>query len=90
MANTKTQELAALLEKTGHAHHQAFIKSDGVDPEWALWYAKTLEKPLSSLLNMTFTQSRVVYELIRLEETADVTNKFWPAVYAEDLVEKYT
>ncbi|MEP0132672.1 MAG: hypothetical protein ABJJ25_02440 [Eudoraea sp.] len=90
MANTKTQELAALLEKTGHAHHQAFIESDGVDPEWALWYAKTLEKPLSSLLNMTFTQSRVVYELIRLEETADVTNKFWPAVYAEDLVEKYT
>ncbi len=89
MENTKTQELAALLEKTGHAHHQAFIESDGADPEWSLWYAKTLEEPLSILLNTTFTQSRIVYELIRLEETADVTNKFWPTVYAKDLVEKY-
>ncbi|WP_430968297.1 hypothetical protein [Spongiimicrobium sp. 2-473A-2-J] len=89
MENTKTQELAALLEKTGHAHHQAFIKTDGVDPEWALWYAATLEKPLSSLLNKPFTQSKIIYELVRLEETADVSNALWPQVYAKDLVEKY-
>lgn len=90
MENTKIQELAALLEKTGHAHHQAFIESDGADPEWALWYAKTLEKPLSSLLNRTLTKSRIVYELVRLEETADITNKFWPTVYAKEFEEKYT
>ncbi len=91
MENSKAQELlATLLEKTGHAHHQAFIETDGVDPEWALWYAAALEKPLSDLFHKTFTQSRIVYELVRLEETADVSNAFWPQVYAGDLVEKYS
>lgn len=29
-------QLAELLMKTGHHHHQAYIEADGVDPEWAL------------------------------------------------------
>ena len=33
------EELAELLVETGHHHHQAYADSDGVDPEWALWYA---------------------------------------------------
>ena len=89
MENTKNQELAVLFENTGHAHHQAFIATDGVDPEWPLWYAAHLEKPLSGLLNRSLTQSKIVYELVRLDETADVGGAPWPQVYAEDLVAKF-
>jgi hypothetical protein len=32
-------QLAALLSRTAEAHHQAFITSDGFDPEWPAWYA---------------------------------------------------
>ena len=35
----------------GRAHHQAFIETDGEDPEWPLWYASYLQAPLSSKLN---------------------------------------
>lgn len=28
-------ELAALLRQTGMNHHQAFIETNGADPEWA-------------------------------------------------------
>ena len=89
MENTKVEELAALLEKTGHGHHKAFTKTDGVDSEWALWYANTLQKPLSKLLNKELTQSRIIYEQVRLEDTANVSNTFWPKVYAKDLAKKY-
>lgn len=90
MENPKIQQLAALFEKTGHAHHQAYIETDGADPEWALWYAQELEKPLSTLLETSFTQSKIVYELVRLEESADISKRPWPIVYASDLVQKYS
>ena len=89
MAINKVQELADLLEKTGQAHHQAFIKTEGHDPEWAIWYASHLQKDISSILNKNFTKSKIVYELVRLAETADVEGKFWPEVYADELMERY-
>ena len=29
-------ELAALITEAAHAHHAAYIDSDGVDPDWAM------------------------------------------------------
>ncbi len=89
MENPKLQALSTLLEQTSHAHHQAFISTDGTDPEWAIFYAEHLEKPMSELLNTPLTRSRIIYELVRLEETADINEYPWPKVYAEDLLEKY-
>ena len=43
---TTVEELAELLLETGHHHHQAYVSSDGVDPEWALWYADYLQTRL--------------------------------------------
>ena len=87
--STKIQKIAALLKETGQAHHQAFIETDGSDPEWALFYASVLEKPLSSLLGKSLTQSRIVYELVRLDETTDTSEVPWPEAYARELVKKY-
>lgn len=89
MATNKVEELAILLEQTGHAHHQAFIETEGHDPEWALWYASHIQNDISNLLNKDFTKSKIVYELVRLAETADVEGKFWPEVYAMELLERY-
>ena len=89
MSSSRTQQLASLLEQTGHEHHQAFIETDGADPEWALWYAAHLKRPLSDLLQHDFTQSLLIYELMRMDKTADTENSPWPEVYAMELVERY-
>jgi NAD(P)H-hydrate epimerase len=89
METAKIEDIASLLEQTGHAHHQAFINTDGADPEWALWYAVALEKPLSKILDRPLTQSRIVYELVRLDETADTSDTTWPIAYARELVAQY-
>lgn len=33
------QQLEGLFNEVGEAHHQAYIETDGADPEWPLWYA---------------------------------------------------
>lgn len=90
MESNKIYELANLLKETGQAHHQAFIETDGADPEWALWYASYLKEPLSDLLNREFSQSQIIYELVRLDKTADIGRAPWPEVYAMELMERYS
>ena len=89
LSPSKVQQLAELLEHTGRAHHQAFIDTDGADPEWALWYADHLQGPLSELFQHDFTRSMIVYELVRLDKTAETANSPWPEVYAMELMERY-
>lgn len=35
-------ELAVLVNEASHAHHAAYIESDGIDPDWAMYYAGVL------------------------------------------------
>jgi len=44
---------------------------------------------LSKILDRPLTQSRIVYELVRLDETADTSNTTWPIAYARELVAQY-
>lgn len=44
---------------------------------------------MSQILNKELAQSRVIYELVRLEETANVSKTIWLKVYAQDLSKKY-
>ena len=37
-----TGQLEGLFREVGEAHHQAYIETDGADPEWPLWYAEYL------------------------------------------------
>jgi hypothetical protein len=44
-------QLEELFRETGEAHHQAYIETDGADPEWPLWYADYLrERSVRSLM----------------------------------------
>lgn len=81
-------QITQLLMQTGQAHHQAFIATDGVDPEWALWYANYTQSKLNSLLNSSLPQAHIVYELIRLEKemASSDTKDHWTQYYAAAFV----
>ena len=89
-ASITAQELADLLVETGHHHHEAYISSDGIDPEWALWYAGYLQAKLWDRAGDIPTRSSLVHLLIeaeaRFESTADAPD--WPLSYANLLLEK--
>ncbi|MBW2546331.1 MAG: glutathione S-transferase N-terminal domain-containing protein [Deltaproteobacteria bacterium] len=62
------KQLAELFKKTGQAHHQAFIETDGEDPDWPIWYAGYLEDRLTPFLAAPITRSRLVFCLGPAEE----------------------
>ncbi len=80
-------ELADLLQETGKAHHQAFLDTNGFDPEWALWYAEHLENRLPTHLGRELTRSEIVYLLwAAMKAQADEESpEPWPEYYARFL-----
>ncbi|MEM8899101.1 MAG: hypothetical protein AAGC85_13390 [Bacteroidota bacterium] len=86
----KKQKLAELFLETGKAHHQAFLDTDGDDPEWPHWYAEYLKEKLPAMLGTQMTRSKIVYELIRLDEEGLPTALDWTQVYAGKLMDKYS
>ena len=85
------QQLSDLFMQTGHAHHQAFIEVDGNDPDWPLWYADHLRKPLGKHLNAEFTKSELVYLLVLAdkEHPLEAPGSPWPNYYARFFIERY-
>ena len=86
---TKIDQLAALFEQTGEAHHQAFRQTNGEDPEWALWYAEFLRERLAPFLAAPLTRSRLVFCLIGAddEHRATESDAPWPEYYAQRFLE---
>jgi len=83
--------IPVLLTETGRAHHQAFLATDGEDPEWPLWYAGFLQQPLGALLEVPFTRSQLVYCLMfaEYERGARDPDVAWQNYYAEHLIDRY-
>lgn len=84
-------QIVALFQEAGHAHHQAYIETDGDDPEWPLWYAEYLQDKLGRLLNHSFTRSELTYQLVRLDKayTNQARKLSWPDFYANELIQEY-
>ena len=80
-----------LFRKTGSEHHKAFIKTNGEDPEWPLWYADYLLDKLAKLFNAKFTKSELVYLLIMVkkERALMASGADWPRYYANFFMERY-
>ena len=85
------KQIAQMLSDTAEAHHLAFSATDGVDPDWSLWYADQLREPLGKLLNATFIKSDLVYLLVLAdkEQLMRAPGADWPTYYAKLLVERY-
>ena len=66
--NDLAQRLQRLFAESGDAHHQAYIETNGDDPEWPIWYAAYLKDKLGMMLSTSFTQSELVYLLLDVEK----------------------
>lgn len=83
------EQIGQLFVEAGHAHHEAFIETDGADPEWPMWYANYLQAKLSAALGTELTQSEIVYWVIKLDKDyrAASPDEPWPTWYAQVLLE---
>ncbi len=79
-------ELAGLLGRTAEAHHQAYIATDGVDPNWTAWYARYLLA--NGFEALSFSVAQLTDELIKVDrqhrdEAVEIP---WERYYAERLL----
>lgn len=82
-------ELAEILAETGRRHHQAFATSDGVDPEWPLWYATHIQAVVWDRFGSLPTRSQLVALLVQAETDAADGSVPWPESYANFILENY-
>ena len=82
--------IRALLSETGKAHHEAFIATDGDDPDWPIWYAEYLKDRFADQLGMEFTRSALVYCLMNanVEHEARAPEQAWVNFYADQFLER--
>jgi NAD(P)H-hydrate epimerase len=83
-------ELAALFMETGQHHHKAYQASDGVDPEWALFYAGYLQARIWDSLSEAPTRSRLIHFVVEADRAFGATGKEymeWPGFYAKRYIE---
>ena len=84
--------LVDLFLETGRAHHTAFAATDGADPDWPIWYAEHLQKPIADALQTPFTKSQLIYCVMDadFEQTARAPESDWPEFYADQFIERYS
>lgn len=83
-----TGELAELIMQTGHHHHLAYAESDGVDPEWPLWYAGFLQARMWDSAGVLPSRSKLVQLLLNAEAEylASGSDEPWPPLYAAHIL----
>lgn len=81
-------EFADLIVSTGEKHHEAYRASDGVDPEWALWYAGYLQAAIWDRAGTVPSRSRLVHLLVEAERRYPAADhQDWPTKYARLLLD---
>jgi hypothetical protein len=84
--------LANLFHQTAEDHHVAYKATDGVDPDWSLWYADHLrEHGLEKLLNATLLKSDLIYLLVLVDkqQNAEAPGAHWERYYADFFISRY-
>jgi hypothetical protein len=64
----KAAALAELLRQTRHAHHQAYLATNGADPDWPTWYADYLVDNLPSHLGVRLNKEDIANFLVLLDD----------------------
>jgi len=87
----KVNALAELFRQTGQAHHQAYIATDGTDPDWPIWYADYLFDKLPAHLGVKLNKSDIIYLIIGLDHTqkSEAPGADWARYYARTLLLRY-
>jgi NAD(P)H-hydrate epimerase len=86
------REFARLIAATGRAHHAAFAASDGVDPDWALWYAGHLQATVWDRLGSVPSRAELTFLLVAAERAygaAGDERGDWPTFYARYILDHF-
>jgi len=85
------QQIEELFREAGGAHHQAYIDTDGEDPEWPLWYADFVHERLGQLLGAKFTKSELVYLIVMAakEQALKAPGADWLRYYTKFFLQRY-
>ena len=84
--------LANLFHQTAEDHHVAFKATDGVDPDWSIWYADHLrEHGLEKVLDATLRRSDLIYLLVLVDkqQNAEAPGAHWERYYADFFISRY-
>jgi hypothetical protein len=85
-------KLASLLHQTAEDHHVAYKETDGVDPDWSIWYAgRLLEQGFDTMLDATILKSDLIYLLVMADkqQTAEAPGAKWERYYADFFISRY-
>lgn len=84
--------LADLLRQTSEDHHAAFKATDGVDPDWSIWYAgHLLENGIEKMLDATLLKSDLIYLLVGADKEINkvAPGARWESWYADYFISRY-
>ena len=86
----RTSRVADLLHEAAETHHTVYRITDGVDEDWASWYADWLIRlsELPDVLGAVPVRSHLIHLLVQLDRdyTASSPNERWEDHYARELV----
>jgi hypothetical protein len=84
------EEISGLLHEAGETHHRVFRMVDGVDNDWASWYAWWLItlSELPALLGVRPVRSELIYLLVSLDKqyTSEQPPEPWESYYARKIL----
>jgi len=86
------ETIANLLHQTAEDHHVAFKVTDGVDPDWPIWYAgHLLEQGFDKMLQATLLKSDLIYLLVMADkmQASEAPGAKWENYYADFFISRY-
>jgi hypothetical protein len=87
------ESISNLLREASETHHRVFRIVDGVDDDWASWYADWLVRlsELPEVLGRRPVRSELTYLLVSLDKqyTAEQTPEPWEDYYARRIAEDF-
>jgi hypothetical protein len=88
----RRETIAALLHQTAEDHHVAYKETDGVDPDWSIWYAgHLLKNGIEQLLDAKLLKSDLIYLLVLADkqQMSEAPGAHWETYYADFFVSRY-
>ena len=84
--------LTELLQRAAETHHMVWMKEEGNDPDWPIWYADWLidHSVFLEILGRSMTKTTLVCMFVDMDKTytsLDSPDQTWQEYYAERLME---
>ncbi len=91
-SQSRAQQLADLFHQTAEDHHVAYAATDGVDPDWSIWYSgRLLEQGIEQLLDAKLLRSDLIYLLVLADkqQNLEAPGGRWARYYADFFLSRY-